>query len=109
MPSPDAWGSLHAIPDRGGVGRKTRTLVHIEVPPPYTAAPSKPLSLACGALLRNPARRIVSPQHEECSMKRRERLTFEMEPEIKTTLEAWAREEDRSIGSLLRRIVEKAA
>jgi hypothetical protein len=42
-------------------------------------------------------------------MKQRERLTFEMEPETKTTLEAWAREEDRSVGSLLRRIVERAA
>jgi hypothetical protein len=41
-------------------------------------------------------------------MKQRERLTFEMEPETKSTLEAWAREEDRSIGSLLRRIVERS-
>ncbi len=40
---------------------------------------------------------------------KRERLTFEMEAETRSTLEAWAREEDRSIGSLLRRIVEKAA
>jgi hypothetical protein len=39
----------------------------------------------------------------------RPRFTFEMEPEIKSTLETWAREEDRSIGSLLRRIVERAA
>jgi hypothetical protein len=42
-------------------------------------------------------------------MKQRERLTFEMEPETKTILETWAQEEDRSISSLLRRIVEKAA
>ncbi|WP_445215678.1 hypothetical protein ACKWRH_24925 [Bradyrhizobium sp. Pa8] len=42
-------------------------------------------------------------------MKRRDRLTFEMEPDTKTTLETWAREEDRSVGSLLRRIVDKAA
>ena len=42
-------------------------------------------------------------------MKQRERLTFEMEPETKSALEMWAREEDRSVGSLLRRIVEKAA
>jgi hypothetical protein len=39
----------------------------------------------------------------------RERLTFELPPETKSTLETWAREEDRSIGSLLRRIVERAA
>jgi hypothetical protein len=41
-------------------------------------------------------------------MKRRERLTFEMEPDVKSALETWAREEDRSIGSLLRRIVERS-
>jgi hypothetical protein len=41
-------------------------------------------------------------------MKQRERLTFEMEPEIKTALEDWSRAEDRSMGSLLRRIVEKS-
>jgi hypothetical protein len=36
------------------------------------------------------------------------RLTFEMEAELKTSLESWAREEDRSIGSLLRRIAERS-
>lgn len=40
---------------------------------------------------------------------KREKVTFETEPAIKTTLETWAREEDRSVGSLLRRIVERAA
>ncbi|MCA1474767.1 MULTISPECIES: hypothetical protein [Bradyrhizobium] len=39
---------------------------------------------------------------------KREKVTFEAEPEIKTELETWAREEDRSAGSLLRRIVERA-
>lgn len=40
---------------------------------------------------------------------KREKVTFEAEPEVKTELEAWARAEDRSVGSLLRRIVEKAS
>lgn len=40
---------------------------------------------------------------------KREKVTFEAEPELKTTLEDWARAEDRSVGSLLRRIVERAA
>ncbi|MDH2400786.1 hypothetical protein QCM77_12655 [Bradyrhizobium sp. SSUT18] len=40
---------------------------------------------------------------------KREKVTFETEPEIKAALETWAREEDRSVGSLLRRIVDQAA
>ena len=58
-------------------------------------------------MLRHAAFVTVARSNEERSMKR-ERLTFEMEAEIKTSLESWAREEDRSIGSLLRRLVEQS-
>jgi predicted transcriptional regulator len=37
------------------------------------------------------------------------RLTFELEPETKSAIEQWARELDRSVGYVLRSIVDKAA
>jgi hypothetical protein len=40
---------------------------------------------------------------------RRDRLTFEMREETRTALEVWARQDgNRSVGSLLRQLVEKA-
>jgi hypothetical protein len=78
---------------------------------------SHPVSRRCSGMFVSTLR-CVAPvflirhrrpeQHGDASMKR-ERITFEMEAETRSTLETWAREEDRSIGSLLRRIVEKAA
>jgi hypothetical protein len=54
--------------------------------------------------------RIAHHQHSEqrgvCSMKR-ERLTFELEAETKAAVEAMAREQDRSIGWLLRQMVAR--
>jgi len=61
----------------------------------------KVLSAYCSALLGLSARRIVAPKQRSASMKR-ERLTFEMEPELKASLETRARAEDRSVSSLIR-------
>jgi hypothetical protein len=51
--------------------------------------------------------RILSPTMEE-GMARRERLTVEVDPQLRKSLARWAREEGRPVGNLLRRIVTTA-
>jgi hypothetical protein len=92
------WGRSRAPADISTADLPTRR----RSPLPFVSAVGCVAGVLC-------APHRLSEQQGEFAMKQRERLTFEMEPAIKTTLESWARAEDRSVGSLLRRIVEKAA
>jgi hypothetical protein len=58
-------GPDHLSKSRGGGGNSVARR-YIDVPPPYTAASCPVLSAHCGALLGFSARRIVSPNNEEC-------------------------------------------
>jgi hypothetical protein len=48
------------------------------------------------------------PEDAMAKQKRREKLTLEIEPDLRKSLAKWACEEGRPVGNLLRRIVAKA-
>jgi hypothetical protein len=48
------------------------------------------------------------PEDAMAKQKRREKLTLEIEPDLRESLAKWATEEGRPVGNLLRRIVAKA-
>jgi hypothetical protein len=48
------------------------------------------------------------PEDAMAKQKRREKLTVEIEPDLRKSLTKWATEEGRPVGNLLRRIVAKA-
>jgi hypothetical protein len=54
---------------------------------------------------------MIPPTFPEVAMamqKRRQKLTIEIEPDLRQMLAKWATEEGRPVGNLLRRIVSKA-